>query len=394
MPSTRVTVTEQKGNGYDAGHPSKCPNPNGFLTDRKIAEALRRLPLNDGGRSTLEALIRRDFLLDGERKGFVYASNASLSAETGKRVRTVQLHLAKLRKWGIVRRDRKNPRKLYISYDRLFQRARMEEMLRFVSPPVTLCEGCGSEFSPRRRDQRHCNAVCRVRAQRARERAKRLMQKSVTPPAKKRNGTLTASQAALPRGGEIRCTPGVKNFSPPIPEEMPQKSARDQHFLDSTPSPKKRRLSKGKEDDNNVVQKLVTVVEVELKHPKLRWLCRRLDSLKKLLKTFSPERVLRALRQADLQYPAGRKIRNPYGLIYAMCRNLDDALLREREERERRRHKIEERIYRLRELQECGCKGCGFWDVGLDGYCSDCRPLRGVEPWRPSSVGAEVAVGS
>jgi len=386
-------VTSGKANGKSAGHFSECRNSNGLLTDRKIAEALRRLPLNDGERATLEALIRRDFLLDGERKGFVYASNASLSAETGKRVRTVQLHLAKLKKLGIVRRDRKNPRKLYISYDRLFQRARMEEMSHFASPPVTLCEGCGSEFSPRRRDQRHCNAVCRVRAQRARERAKRLMQKSVTPPAKKRNGTLTASQAALPRGGEIRCTPGVKNFSPPTPEEMPQKSARDQHFLDSTPSPNKRRLSKGKEDDNNMVQKLVTVVEVELKHPRLRWLCRRLDSLKKLLKTFSPDRVLRALRQADLQYGNGRRIENPYGLIYAMCRDLDDTLLREREEAERRRREREERARKLRELQERGCRRCGFWDVGLDGYCSDCRPLRGVEPWRPSSVGAEVAAG-
>ena len=399
-------VADPTENGKGARHTRECANSNGLLTDRRIAEALRRLPLNDGERATLEALLRRDFLLEGERKGFVYASNASLAAETGKTVRTVQLHLAKLRKWGIVRRDRKNPRKLFLNYRALFRKARMEdEVSRFSSPPVTLCLGCGRAFSPTRPDKRYCNATCRKRAQRAREREKRLRQKSVTPPVKKRDALLPASQREFLMRGEIRCTPGVKNISPPPARFTSPSSATDAGFRVSPSAPKKRRLYKLKEDDNNVVQRLVTVVEGELRHPKLKGLCRRLDAVRRLFWAFHPDRVIRALKQADLQYANGRRIENPYGLIYTMCRDLDDTLLREREEAERRRREQEEHARKLRELQERGCKRCGFWDVGLDGYCSDCRPsvtsagdmgveVGGGEPWRPLSLGAVAAGGS
>ena len=199
----------------------------------------------------------------------------------------------------------------------------------------------------------------------------------------------------------------MKNISPPTARFTPHSSATDAGFRVSPSAPKKRRLYKPKEDDNNVVQRLVTVAEGELQHPKLKGLCRRLDALRRLLRAFHPDRVLRALKQADLQYANGLRIENPYGLIYAMCRDLDDTLLREREEAERRRREREERARKLRELQERGCKRCGFWDVGFDGYCSDCRPPAGVaaememrvevgggRPWRPSSLGAVAAGGS
>jgi DNA-binding transcriptional ArsR family regulator len=388
-------VTNPTENGKGTRHILEYSNPNGLLTDRKISEALRRLPLNDGERLTLQTLIRRDFLLEGERKGFVYASNASLAAETGKTARTVRLHLSKLKRLGIVRRDRHNPRKLFISYKALFRKARMEEVSRFAPPPVTLCLGCGSEFSPRRPDQRHCNATCRKRAQRARERQNRLMRKSVTPQTKKRDTTFPRSQQASQRGGGNPLPGGEEIHFPPARISYRRNPSSNQGFL-ARPSGLNKEDFKDKEDDNNVVQKLVTVVEGELKHPKLRWLCRRLDQLKRLLRSFAPDRVLRALRQADLQYSAERKIRNPYGLIYVMCRDLDDALLREREERERRLREREERVRRLRELQELGCRRCGWWQVDLDGYCEECRPrsdgkIEGGGAWARSAAGVGAA---
>jgi len=398
-------VTNGKANGKFTDHPSRCANSNGFLTDREIAEALRRLPLNDGERATLEALLRRDFLLPGEgRKGFVYASNASLAAETGKCIRTVQLHLSKLKRWGIVRRDRKNPRKLFINYRALFRKAHMEEELsRFTAPPVTLCFGCGREFSPRRPNQRHCNATCRKRAQRAREREKHAMRKSVTPRTKKRDTLSPASEAGFPRGGETRCTPGVKNFSPPPARITPGEPATEPTNVAFTSPPNKRRLLKeGEREDDNVREK-VTVTEAWVNHPALKALCRRREQLQRLITAFSPQRVLRALKQADLQYSTDGRIRNAFGLIWTMCQDLDDTLLREREEAERRRREREERERRLRELQARGCKRCGFWDVDLSGYCYDCRSSgaphgrgRGgeAEAWKPSSPGVAAAGGS
>jgi len=189
----------------------------------------------------------------------------------------------------------------------------------------------------------------------------------------------------LPGGEEIHFPPARNSYR--------QKPSSHQDFL-ARPSGLNKEDFKDKEDDNYRVQRVLTVADREIRHPKLRGLCRRLDALRRLLRAFSPDRVLRALRQADLQYANGRRIENPYGLIYAMCRDLDDTLLREREEAERRRREREERARKLRELQERGCKRCGFWDVGLDGYCSDCRPPRGGEAWRPSWAGVEIAAGS
>jgi len=140
-------------------------------------------------------------------------------------------------------------------------------------------------------------------------------------------------------------------------------------------TPNTRRPSRKQGDNDSVLQKLASETEGQLRHPQLLRLCRRPAQLRRLLKRFPPERVGRALLQADLQYRAPNGIRNPFGLICALCRDLDDTLLREHEARERRLRAQAERARRLRELQDQGCRKCGWWDVGFDGYCFECREV-------------------
>jgi hypothetical protein len=359
----------------------------------RILEALDRLDLTSGERRTLKRLLRRDIPIakDGQRKGYVYAKLSSLASELGCSTRTVSRNISQLCKLKIISRDRKNLLRIYIHYQalrisvplcygsryglcpgcgepllpkRANQRyhsaaCRMKahrRMLRFalrnVTLSVTLCFGCGSQISQTRRDKRHCNAVCRVRAKRARERKYHAFRKNVTA---KRNTTVThclASQADSLRRVDTSCPGGRTTLS----------------------TPTKIRFYK---NNNNDVPLLYSLYVRRLHHPKLRELCRRHWQMERLFKSFNPDDVKRAISQADLQYGANNGIRNAYGLIYAMCRSgFDDTLLREREcETEQQRLKAE-RQHRLRELQARGCVRCGWWDVGFDGYCYECRSFK------------------
>ena len=118
-------------------------------------------------------------------------------------------------------------------------------------------------------------------------------------------------------------------------------------------------------------------LSVTPQHPKLKDLYRRQGQLKRLCKAFNPDQVLRAISQADLQYGTNNGIHNAYGLIYAMCRSgFDDTLLRERERHQEQQRLRVDRERRLRELQARGCRRCGWWDVGFDGYCYECRSFK------------------
>ena len=97
-----------------------------------------------------------------------------------------------------------------------------------------------------------------------------------------------------------------------------------------------------------------------------------------------------------MEYPPDNGIHNAYALIFAICRDLDDTPLREYEERKRRREQRLEQERRLRELQERGCKSCGFWDVDLSGYCYECRIERDRRKRNPERLepGPHAIIGS
>jgi len=284
-----------------------------FLRLLKLAEALPA-----PARGVFGRLLRRDppLPLTGERKGYCFAKVARLAEELSVSERTVQRGLKQLRELGIIERDRENPLKIYIHYG----------MLRFLSPPRNaFCPGCGRRLPARRRpNKRHCGPSCRVRAHRRRRR------RAVTPP---------------------------KRFlSPPT----------------KTPTTLKR---KNKDDDYRPEGVTLSVTP---RHPKLQRLCRRPEQLGRLVRIYGLERVVKAIQVADVEYPPdnGNGIHNAYALIFALCRDLDDTPLRELEERRRHRQKLKEQERLLRELQERGCKNCGFWDVDLSGYCYECRMER------------------
>ena len=264
-------------------------------------------------REVFGRLVRRDppLPLTGERKGYCFAKVAKLAEELSVSVRTVQRGLKQLRELNIIERDRENPFKIYINY----------EALRFLSPPRNaFCPGCGRRLPAQRRpNKRHCGPSCRVRAHRLRRR------RAVTPP---------------------------KRFLSP---------------------PTKTPITLKQKNDDYLPRGVTLIVTPPPRHPKLQRLCRRPEQLGRLVRLYGPDRVERAIRVADVEYPPENGIHNAYALIFAMCRDLDDTPLREREERERRRRERRERERRLRELQERGCKRCGFWDVDLSGYCYECR---------------------
>ena len=184
--------------------------------------------------------------------------------------------------------------------------------LRFLSPPRNaFCPGCGRRLPAQRRpNKRYCSPACRVRAHRRRRR------RAVTPP---------------------------------------------KRFL----SPPTKTLLTLKQKNDDVLRGVT--LSVTPRHPKLQRLCRRPEQLGRLVRLYGPDRVERAIRVADVEYPPDNGIHNAYALIFAMCRDLDDTPLREYEERKRRREQRLEQERRLRELQERGCKSCGFWGTGSDG---------------------------
>lgn len=360
-PMSSVAVSVRRRN--DAGHPDPCRSSSGSPSKipsfyhYQVFEALDRAPLTDGERLTFERLLARDFVdPHGCRKGYVYASKAALAEETGKSERTVQRRLAKLRRLELIRRDPQNPLKIHLRYERLFRfRHRCRSAARGSPPPaVTVkCPGCGEAFQRGRSDQRFCSAACRKRAW---KRHQKWVNSNRRPSRHQPSPGIPGSQAGWSdAGGQGETDSGVRDVPPSNKRRC---SIR-------------RRLY---EYDDQDVPEVDSETVRQLKHPKLRALCRRRGQLNRLFKEFDPDRVLRAILQADLQYGLKDGIRNAYGLIYTMCRDgFDDALLCERERAEERRRRREERAKRLKRLRERGCRRCGFWDVGPTGYCSDCE---------------------
>lgn len=340
MSSTSVTVTEQKRNGYDAGHPDPCRTPDKSLSFNRIDQALHRLPLHAGERETLREILHRDFLIDGARKGYVYASNPSLAGATSKSRRTILRHLAKFRRLRLLHRDPHNPRKLHIHYEQLFRlafgRTADGPQQSAVSFSVTVkCPGCGEAFSRSRSNRRYCSAACRLRAWRRQQ--KRICTNRFTSLHKPFHTSSAWDEDNPPQGchGE---TVQVTSVSPPEPEQPPKKP-QEIGLSSTSPPPLIKEDSKDKEDFNDNVQRLVAETEAKLKNQKLLKLCRRRGQLRRLFAAFNPEPVLRAIRQADLQYrSSSKKIKNAYGLIHHLCREgLDDTLLEECERKEAKR---------------------------------------------------------
>jgi len=112
----------------------------------------------------------------------------------------------------------------------------------------------------------------------------------------------------------------------------------------------------------------------EPRHPKLQALRSRRRLLQNLITVYGIERVERAFRVADLEYRPPNGIRNAFGLIRAMCEELDDTRLVERERRLAEERRRRERERALEELRARGCKVCGFWQVLPSGYCYEHDP--------------------
>ena len=139
----------------------------------RLGEATGQLPISAGARRLLRTLIRRDIPVKGRRKGYVYAKKSTLAGELERSTTTIKSRLSELRGSGLIVRDRRNQLKIRINYGQLGH-------VTLLDPPVTLsgldvtlfCRGCSEPLRPRRADQRHCNAICRKRAQRRRAKSR------------------------------------------------------------------------------------------------------------------------------------------------------------------------------------------------------------------------------
>jgi len=304
---------------------------------------------------TFERLLARDFLdHHGGRKGYVYASKASLAGEIARSERTVKRHLSRLRRLKLISRDPVNPLKIHLQYEQFFRLAAKSRRVSALPALAVSCPSCRRPFLRRRSNQRYCSQNCRKRTWKRKQKGassnRRLWPHNPSPE------TSRSHEALGVQGGQRGDALGG---------------------MDVPPSNTRRLSTKRRRYDDHDVSEVNSEYVRKLKHPKLQDLCRRQGQLRRLCEAFSCDRVLRAIRQADLQYPPSNGIHNAYGLIYAMCRDgPDDTLLRAREQAERRWRQQEERRQRLRELQERGCLRCGFWDVGFDGYCHECRSFK------------------
>ena len=280
----------------------------------------------------LVQLVKRDppQPLTNQRRGVVWAKTRALADELACSERTVRNGFSKLKSMGLVRRDAHDQLKIHLNY----------RALRDVAARDDRCQGCGEPLHERERRQKaYHGPACRMRAYRRRKRQER-----------RRLRRQALCEAALPPA----VTPSFR------PHPNPGGAKTDDH---------RARAREG------------ATLNFRPQHEALQRLASSSVQLQRLVRAHGRERVVRAIRVADLEYASTKTpIRNAFGLIHAMCRDLDDTKLVEHEARQRRDRERCERQRRLRALQERGCQRCGWWQVGLDGYCAECRPQGAREP--------------
>ena len=304
--------------------------PSGRASWRELMAAAERLPAPAS--RVLVQLVKRDppQPLTNQRRGVVWAKTRALADELACSERTVRNGFSKLKSMGLVRRDAHDQLKIHLNY----------RALRDLAARYDSCRGCGEPLAEReRRHKAYHGPACRMRAYRRRKRyeRRRLRRKALC-------------EAALPPA----VTPSFR------PHQNP---------------------GVANTDDHRACAREGVVLDVRPQHATLGRLMSSSVQLQRLIRAHGRDRVARAIRVADLEYASTKTpIRNAFGLIHAMCGDLDDTKLVEHEERERRDRARRDRQRRLRALQDRGCVSCGWWQVGLDGYCVECRPQQAREP--------------
>jgi hypothetical protein len=272
----------------------------------KVYNPILDLPISDGAFRTLICILKRDFEdRNGYRKGYVYATSETLAEERGKDIRAIQRHLKELEEEKLIERVGKV--KIFILYHNFLDQSQLENEER---------QYCHSGFE----------ADDIFVAENGDERSGKTSREEIYDPFA---AASEEEQDYLKKEENNNVVVGnsFKTDSNADPDTNPESISLNGRGIDAgevVGSSQDKEREASKKDSN----------PPEVKHKDLK----RLSSLqyKRLSRHFSKELVDRAIKQADLQYK-GKKIRKPFGLIYAMLRHgLDDSLLKEHERKERK----------------------------------------------------------